>query len=157
MRGLGTYKGVVLWVSTVCAWWRKRGGRIMLAKLHERLPETWNRLTATTQPCNAPKLANCWSHLHSESFLHRFALEKWHVQFSALPASCACHDIAHLDDIPASRHSLPVGAQIAISDRVSELQMSKPHEQVLCLVHANYVRNVGRLRAPAMRPIVEPV
>lgn len=113
MRGLGTYEGAVLWVSTVCAWWRKRGGRIMLAKLHERLPETWNRLTATTHLRNAPKLPECWSHVLSESFLHMFALAKWHAQFGALPASCAGHDIAHLKTLNTSTHHaflLPISA-----------------------------------------------
>jgi hypothetical protein len=82
-----------------CAWWRKRGGRIILAKLHERLPETWNRFTATTQPRNAPETTRCWSPMRINSFLAIFILVILYRQLSAFPYSAHKASTTRLTDI----------------------------------------------------------
>jgi hypothetical protein len=69
MRGLRTYEDVVVRVGREMCVVEEERRDASLAKLHERLPDTWDRETTTTQPPDAPKLTNCWSPMHSKSLV----------------------------------------------------------------------------------------
>jgi hypothetical protein len=157
MSGLGTYEGVVLWLVQSCAWWRKRGGRIILAKLHGRLPESWDKLHGNHAPSQCAITCELLVAYASNPISMYVCMAKVAYTAQRIAHTQRMHTKApHIWPTSAPPRHGPLFPHTPGIERYHCVR-ARAQQLVPCLGHANQGRNMGRLRAPAMRPIVERV
>jgi hypothetical protein len=157
MSGLGTYEGVVLWVSPeLCVVEEERRAHV-LAKLHGRLPESWDKLHG--------------NHARSQcaitcELLVAYASNPISIYVCMAKVAYTAQRIAHTQRMHTKApHIWPTSAPPRYGPLLPHTPgieryhcvRARAQQLVPCLGHANQGRNMGRLRAPAMRPIVERV
>lgn len=154
MRRLKTYEEVVVWVSNRdVRWWRKRGGRIS--------ETTWTT-TADLEPAQRNNATSQCAKFGELLVANAFKVTTIYLCTGKMSQSVWRIPLAqHIRErrTPSKRpHHFGMSAFVEVARTETHHCSRMPLQQLLLyLVRACRGRNMARLPAPAMRPIVEPV